>query len=116
MAVKKILYVQKHGISPPLLTVMQTTIVQLCEFGVKCTVFSFLPSQIVTDRGNSKQKIRGLGPTPREGTFQHKRLGEITVEEYYDTENRVRLRYPNFPCLDCSKGRKKIYVPPECAT
>eukprot|EP00210_Caulerpa_lentillifera_P003566 g3401.t1 len=81
------------------------------------TVKSVLKGLFIrTVRGDRKMKVLKLTGTPRELTFHHKAQDrEISVLDYYENTDQ-RLKHPELPCLDCSRGKNACYLPPECAT
>ncbi|GMH37755.1 hypothetical protein BSKO_05628 [Bryopsis sp. KO-2023] len=72
--------------------------------------------KIKTQRGNQVQKVKGLTLCPEDAMFFHKKTEkDMSVLDYY-RQMGDDVRYPRLECLDCSKGKRKIYVPPEFAT
>ncbi|GMH33186.1 hypothetical protein BSKO_01020 [Bryopsis sp. KO-2023] len=72
--------------------------------------------KIKTRRGNQVQKIKGFTLCPQDAMFFHKKSEkDMSVLDYY-RQMGDDVRYPRLDCLDCSKGKRKIYVPPEFAT
>lgn len=63
---------------------------------------------------NIVHKVKGISrQTPSQEMFEAGDGRTISVQQYFSEHFKRKLKYPQLPCVDCSKGKRNIKIPAE---